>query len=382
MCGACTVLSTATRCARACCSPCRPRAPRSRPIEGLVARRRSAQPCRRRSADTTACSAASARPASSCRSPRSCAANPSPDDDEIRDALSGNLCRCTGYQGIISGRASAVARRDEHRRRRRRRLRRPRRSSGKEDPRLLTGHGAATSTTSSFPACCTSRSCAATSHAAASCRLDVDAARGARRRRRGAHRRRPQPCSRDRCGRRLTARRRPDRAVQACSPTTTCASSATRSCWSSPRAAYLAEDAAELVELDIEPLAPVVDYERRARRRADSCIPRLGSQPSPARWRSPLDDELRGDPRGRGASVTDDVPSAPLHSRCRWRRAGIVAAWDPQRGEFDVWMSTQNPHDVRTVTGRITGVPEHRSACDGRRRRRLRPEVLHLAATS
>jgi carbon-monoxide dehydrogenase small subunit len=27
--------------------------------------------------------------------------NPAPSDDEIRDALTGNLCRCTGYQGII-----------------------------------------------------------------------------------------------------------------------------------------------------------------------------------------------------------------------------------------------------------------------------------------
>lgn len=26
--------------------------------------------------------------------------NPDPDDDEIAAALSGNLCRCTGYQGI------------------------------------------------------------------------------------------------------------------------------------------------------------------------------------------------------------------------------------------------------------------------------------------
>ncbi|HEX4490242.1 MAG TPA: (2Fe-2S)-binding protein [Acidimicrobiia bacterium] len=29
------------------------------------------------------------------------AENPTPTDAEIRDALSGNLCRCTGYQGIV-----------------------------------------------------------------------------------------------------------------------------------------------------------------------------------------------------------------------------------------------------------------------------------------
>jgi aerobic carbon-monoxide dehydrogenase small subunit len=28
--------------------------------------------------------------------------NPKPTDQEIREALSGNLCRCTGYQGIVA----------------------------------------------------------------------------------------------------------------------------------------------------------------------------------------------------------------------------------------------------------------------------------------
>jgi aerobic carbon-monoxide dehydrogenase small subunit len=28
--------------------------------------------------------------------------HPNPSDDEIREGLSGNLCRCTGYQGIIA----------------------------------------------------------------------------------------------------------------------------------------------------------------------------------------------------------------------------------------------------------------------------------------
>lgn len=29
------------------------------------------------------------------------ARNPAPSEDEVRKALSGNLCRCTGYQGIV-----------------------------------------------------------------------------------------------------------------------------------------------------------------------------------------------------------------------------------------------------------------------------------------
>jgi carbon-monoxide dehydrogenase small subunit len=66
-------------------------------------------PCRRRSPRREQSSAASVRPASSSplRSPQS---RPRPDDDEIREALSGNLCRCTGYSKILDAVHAAAGR--------------------------------------------------------------------------------------------------------------------------------------------------------------------------------------------------------------------------------------------------------------------------------
>jgi aerobic-type carbon monoxide dehydrogenase small subunit (CoxS/CutS family) len=36
--------------------------------------------------------------------------NPSPSEGEVREALSGNLCRCTGYQNIVDAVMSAATR--------------------------------------------------------------------------------------------------------------------------------------------------------------------------------------------------------------------------------------------------------------------------------
>jgi carbon-monoxide dehydrogenase small subunit len=38
------------------------------------------------------------------------AEHPDPTDDDLRDALSGNLCRCTGYQGIVRAARAAADR--------------------------------------------------------------------------------------------------------------------------------------------------------------------------------------------------------------------------------------------------------------------------------
>ena len=36
--------------------------------------------------------------------------NPAPTEAEVREALSGNLCRCTGYQGIVAAALAAAGR--------------------------------------------------------------------------------------------------------------------------------------------------------------------------------------------------------------------------------------------------------------------------------
>jgi carbon-monoxide dehydrogenase small subunit len=36
--------------------------------------------------------------------------NPAPSEDDVRDALTGNLCRCTGYAGIVKAALDAAER--------------------------------------------------------------------------------------------------------------------------------------------------------------------------------------------------------------------------------------------------------------------------------
>ena len=101
LCGACTVrldgevvrgcLTLAVQCDGA----------RGRHHRGRLGFRRDRRPADAHSRSATRCNAASARPA--CCSPRRrcCATARVPSRDKIRDHISGNYCRCTGYQAIV-----------------------------------------------------------------------------------------------------------------------------------------------------------------------------------------------------------------------------------------------------------------------------------------
>ena len=118
--------------------------------------------------------------------------NPAPSRDEVVEAISGNICRCTGYEPIINAVLAAAARRPaprlkEHHHARipqgdlRRRARRQSQGDRQADTQRQDMLGHVTGTSPYFDdhaarACCTSRCCAARTHHARIRRIDASAA--------------------------------------------------------------------------------------------------------------------------------------------------------------------------------------------------------------
>lgn len=120
---------------------------------------------------------------------------------------------------------------------------------------------------------------------------------------------------------------------------------------------YLAEDAAEAIHVDYEPLDPIVDYETAAD--AGGLVhPELDSNVA-GTLEIPLDDHIRGLLDGAAHQVTATFrqhrqTNVPMETR------GIVAAWDPFAEELTVHMSSQNPHEVRRRCVELLGLDEAR----------------------
>ena len=158
---------------------------------------------------------------------------------------------------------------------------------------------------------------------------------------------------------------------------TTCASSATRSRSIIAESRYVAEDAAELVEIDYEPLPP----DRRLRGRARPATRLV--HPNRPEQRRDADGRSRWRPKAGGGSTASAAHASPRrfvqhrYSAVPMECRGVVARWDPFDQHLDVWMSSQNPHEARLAFSPRHGrAREQRPRADRRRRRRLRPEVV------
>ena len=99
-CGACTVRpGRPEREVAAACSPCRPTAARSRPSRAWPTA--SGTRCRPPFKECHGLQCGYCTPGMIMAAVDLLKENPSPSEDEIRDGLEGNLCRCTGYQNIV-----------------------------------------------------------------------------------------------------------------------------------------------------------------------------------------------------------------------------------------------------------------------------------------
>jgi len=116
---------------------------------------------------------------------------------------------------------------------------------------------------------------------------------------------------------------------------------------------YVAEDACELVEVEYEPLTPVVDFERAAEDTTNLVHPELGSNVASTMATPPdptLDEALAS-----AAHVVTETFHQQRQTPTPLETRGIVADWNATAGSLQVWMSSQNPHEVRRTCARILG---------------------------
>ncbi len=117
----------------------------------------------------------------------------------------------------------------------------------------------------------------------------------------------------------------------------------------------LAKDAAELVELDLEPLEAVLDLDHALEDRAPTCHDELGDNKCYT-WTLA---------NGEADRVFADAPVVVKERYWHPRLIpnaieprGVVVQPAPAQGEFTMWSATQVPHIAKVTLSLTTGIPE------------------------
>jgi carbon-monoxide dehydrogenase large subunit len=119
---------------------------------------------------------------------------------------------------------------------------------------------------------------------------------------------------------------------------------------------YVAEDACELVELDIDPEPAVLDVRAALGEGADLVHPELGSnlaQPMPARPDPAVDEAF-----ATAAHVVTRTFRQCRQTNVPMETRGLIVSWDPYGQHLRIWSSTQNPFEIRAYAARLLGINE------------------------
>jgi 2-furoyl-CoA dehydrogenase large subunit len=123
------------------------------------------------------------------------------------------------------------------------------------------------------------------------------------------------------------------------------------------RSRYLAEDAAEAVVVDYEPLPAVVDVERALEPDAPVLHEAVGTNLAGHRRL------VYGDP-DRAFAEADVVVRErfrfPKYASTPIETYGVIARWDPAEEIYTVWSNFMGPFVMHGLTARALGVPENR----------------------
>ena len=124
---------------------------------------------------------------------------------------------------------------------------------------------------------------------------------------------------------------------------------------------YIARDALELIEVDYEPLPPVVD----AKRALDPGAPVIRDDIEGKAdnhifdWESGDAQETERVFAGAEVVVTQEMVYPRVHP-APMETCGTVAWMDPVTGKLTVYSTNQAPHAHRTIYALVAGIPEHK----------------------